>query len=194
MQITDLNTTLSNITATAVANDYNSNCPGNTLIADVQSLQGTLTGVVTTIQDVEDLTGCESIQPLFFDLINKGWCTEWYTGIFYIWGSMLWTNFFLFLSVLVASYVWQYYGFWNGVPVTEVNHDFEQVNPPEEDDESDEEHGGSKPTAHDAQRDAYFESPHVVQGGDPYAAPNAHQDIVIPAQVVYVNPHEDEAG
>jgi len=190
-EVTELNTTLTNITATAVQNNYSTYCPGNTLISDIQSLQKTLTGVVSVIENVEEETGCTSIQQIFFDVINDAWCTDMYTGIFFIWGSQLFTNFFLFLSVLVASYVWQYYGNWNGTDVDKGHHDFEQVNVDgdEEEGSEEEEGGGGVDIVANPERDTFLERDHSTDiVHDPYADPNAH---VIHAQVVAIEPPLD---
>jgi hypothetical protein len=107
LSITNMSTTIQNNA------NFTQYCPNNTIVSDLDALNAQLDGVIGVIDSVTDMIGCENIQPIMFSLINDCLCTEMYTGIFFLWGSNLWTNLFLFIVILVASYVWPYYAFWN---------------------------------------------------------------------------------
>jgi len=165
---------------TASNDNYTTYCPHGTLIQDIQSLQTTVTGIVGVIENIEYETGCTIVQQVAFEVFNSALCTDMYTGIFFFWGSMLLTNFFMFMAILVASYVWQYYIFWNGVPVTEPNHDFDQVNL-DDDKDSDEENGDD--VVQNPERDTFLEREHsTTVANSPYSDPDAH--MVAPHEVV----------
>jgi hypothetical protein len=102
-------------------------CPGN---PDVESMQVDLENIQNTYYDVEDLLTCDHIQSLWFDVVNKGFCTELYQGIFYIWGSQLVTSFLLFGLIVLSTFLYQYYDLGKVSPVDEDEEDDEEAHPP----------------------------------------------------------------
>mmetsp|Transcript_956 Transcript_956/g.997 ORF Transcript_956/g.997 Transcript_956/m.997 type:complete len:530 (+) Transcript_956:64-1653(+) len=72
-------------------------------------MQGTVVQINTTLNDLSDVTTCPPIQRIWFDLVNTGVCTEFYSGIFYVWGAQILTSLFFFFTLLVVSINYQFY-------------------------------------------------------------------------------------
>jgi hypothetical protein len=117
-----------NDTVTAYLNPHNPyNCHNSYALKE---MHGTLeNGIFPTIGDIELQLGCAPINYLWFDILNKGICTDFYQGVFYIWGSQLVTSFLLFCLIVIAAILYQYY-------------DSGKIVPGKDDDEEDEEIGG----------------------------------------------------
>jgi hypothetical protein len=81
-------------------------CPTTTGFLDMQDI---VTNINATIPKLQNLTNCDSLQSIWFELINDALCTKMYTGIFYIWGSQLLTAFGLFFMLFFLVIVYQYH-------------------------------------------------------------------------------------
>jgi hypothetical protein len=104
-----------NATVTAYLNPNN---PGNchTSVA-LKEMHGTIyNGVFPTIDDINLQMGCAPINYLWFDILNNGICTDFYQGVFYIWGSQLVTSFLMFCLIVISAILYQYYDSGKIVP------------------------------------------------------------------------------
>lgn len=81
-------------------------CPGN---SDLLAMRATLSSIDVTFDDVIANMECPPLRTLWFQFINDGLCDQMYTGLFFVWGSQLFTSFFLICLALTATVVYQYY-------------------------------------------------------------------------------------
>eukprot|EP01040_Poterioochromonas_malhamensis_P006362 gene6362-6855_t len=116
------------------------NCPGD---KNVEAMQSTVGSIDLTADDLEGLLACAPIQYLWFDVVNEGLCRYLYQGVFYIWGSQLVTSFLLFILIVIASLLYQYYEVGKIAPDDEEGEDEERGKvvlvkaKPKDDDEED---------------------------------------------------------
>lgn len=90
----------------AKINDALTYCPAD---VNLLNMQGTVQRINSTLPALVNLTSCEPLQSIWFSLVNDAVCTEFYGGIFYLWGSQLLTSCFLFLMMITASMTYQYF-------------------------------------------------------------------------------------
>lgn len=99
----------------------NSTCYNNN---DLLQMRTTINSIADSFTTVEQDLSCPPLQTLWFSFVNDGLCDDTYTGIFYVWGSQIFTSFFLFFLCLTAVVVYQYYGGVRVVPGEDLD-DFE---------------------------------------------------------------------
>ncbi len=149
------------------------NCTKN---VDFIAMKSTVDQMEVDITDIVSNLDCPPIQSIWFDIVNKGLCTEMYTGFFYIWGSQLITSFLLFCLILTAAYTHQFYAKRGVVPTDEEEADLaerqDEHGQPIDDDDNEfvanykkksSEGGGEHQNHHHAVVDKNHHMPHQVQ-------------------------------
>jgi hypothetical protein len=81
-------------------------CHNDTNLA---AMNQTVLYVNSTLNHVEYITSCHSIQPIWFTLFNDGICTQFYSGIFYTWGAQILTCATFFIALVIVSINYQFY-------------------------------------------------------------------------------------
>lgn len=114
-ELTTLNSTLQSI--------KQSSCGSAPEVGDIQTA---LNSAGITIMDMESTLNCPALRSIYFDVVNTGFCEEFYTGIFYIWGSQLVTSFCLFVLLLIASFTYQFYDIAKVAPIDGSDHSVEE--------------------------------------------------------------------
>jgi len=69
---------------------------------------------------------CYPIQKIYLNFFNNGLCTDFQSGIFFIWGSQLITSFLLFCLILTAAYMHQYYNEHTVVPTDDDDEELDK--------------------------------------------------------------------
>lgn len=110
---------------TSINNAINAQaCTSNVDLYLIRNALNNVTDRLVTLRD-DDLA-CPKVRQILFDIVNKGVCTELYTGFFYIWGSQLVTSFLLFLLIITATFTYHYYDLLHAgkvVPDADGGHD-----------------------------------------------------------------------
>jgi hypothetical protein len=75
----------------------------------INQMENTVLAINQTLADLTKLTECQSIQAIWFNLVNKAICTEFYQGIFYIWSAQILTCFCLFFTLMIVTITYQFY-------------------------------------------------------------------------------------
>lgn len=102
----------------ATLNSFRAAAPNCANVAEVGDLFASVRTVNVTIDSVLDTLDCANIRSIYFDVVNTGFCSQLYTGVFYIWGSQLVTSFCLFALLVVAVVTYQYFDVARVVPTT----------------------------------------------------------------------------
>jgi hypothetical protein len=88
------------------SNTTGSPCYDNTY---VQSMQLTTLKINDVFINIQSITGCETLQSLWFLLVNSALCTNMFNGFYTLWLTQLIASFFLFWAMVMASVTWQYF-------------------------------------------------------------------------------------
>lgn len=129
----------------STVNELLTQCPGDSNLLDMRQTVGSMD---STIVNIDNTIECSAIQTIWFQLVNSGLCTDFYEGLFFIWGSQLITSFFIFLFLIVASITYQYYDVLQIVPTDDDDEEEEE----EHDEGEEEEHhrdDGTRRSLHD---------------------------------------------
>lgn len=144
---------------------------------NLNEMNSTLTNIDYHLGELTEQIGCTYIQPIWFNVVNEGFCTQLYEGIFYIWGSQLVTSFLLFWLIVLSSIVYQYF-------------DSSRVSPDEDDEDDDEEEDVGKSGA--VQMTGAVAIAHPVPHHAPLGVESGHASEVSPRSVPTISPRDDK--
>jgi hypothetical protein len=75
----------------------------------IAAMQNGLSQISNIAANIESNLSCPNIRSLWFNLVNTGVCKNLYIGFYSIWISQLVTSFFVLLTILMASFAYQYF-------------------------------------------------------------------------------------
>lgn len=83
--------------------------PGCGNSKEVQQMQSTVLQINDTIYDLYNITACSRMNSIYNQFVYSGTCNDVAEGIFYIWGSQLFTAIFMMANFIFSVYAYQFY-------------------------------------------------------------------------------------
>jgi hypothetical protein len=88
-------------------------CPDDPNLKEMNTI---LINANSTMAVYNQVSRCQPIQQIWYELLNEEVCDTLFTGVFYAWGGQLLTSFFLFLLLITASITYEFYPNYDKTP------------------------------------------------------------------------------